>query len=250
MIKIAILNNSGNVGKTTICDNLFKHRIPNAEIIKIESINNDGTDDVKISAKDISNVLEQIAMADNTIIDVGSSNIESLMDGLKKMDDAHEDIDYFFIPTTPDHKQQDDTVQTVYDLVNSLDVEPDKIKIIFNKHDSDYQLEQQYSGIFLSNIAKMLEIKTLSNQFIIDDSPVFGLINKADSTFLDALNDSNDYRTMIRSTKDREERAVLSQKRTAQKMAKKFNLALDETFNKIANACQFDLDETVEEVIA
>lgn len=249
MIKLAILNNSGNVGKTTICDNLFKTRIPNSEVIKIESINSDGTDDKKISAKDIAFVLDKIAMADNVIIDVGASNIESLMNGLKKMDDAHEDIDYFFIPTTPNHKQQTDTVQTISDLMD-LDVEPERIKIIFNMHDDDYELEQQYSVVFKSMIAKSLNIKKSANQFIVDENPVFGLLTKADSTFMNAVNDNNDYRTMIRSTKDREERAELSQKRTAQKMAKKFNVALDETFNKIAKTCEFDLEPEVEEVVA
>jgi len=38
-LKIAVLNNSGNVGKSMICDNLFLPRIPNSEVLKIETLN-------------------------------------------------------------------------------------------------------------------------------------------------------------------------------------------------------------------
>lgn len=242
MLKIAILNNSGNVGKTTICDNIFRQRIPNSEIIKVETINHDDTNDEKISAKDISIVLDKIATCDNAIIDVGASNIEALMHGLKQMDGAHEDIDYFFVPTTPNHKQQKDTIETIKNLM-SIEVEQEKIKIIFNMHDSDYSLEQQYSVIFESSVASTLKIKTPKNQFIIDESPLFVMLGKNESTFQEALNDQNDYRTLIRSTPDREERAQLSQKRTMQKMAQKFDQRLDDTFQKIATTCQFELED-------
>ncbi|HBN6205645.1 StbB family protein [Vibrio parahaemolyticus] len=242
MLKIAILNNSGNVGKTTICDNIFRKRIPNSEIIKVETINHDDTNDEKISAKDIGIVLDKIATCDNAIIDVGASNIEALMHGLKQMDGAHEDIDFFFVPTTPNHKQQKDTIKTISNLID-LDVEQERIKIIFNMNDSDYTLEQQYSVIFESHIASALKIKTPENQFIIDESPLFVLLGKNESTFQEALNDHNDYRTLIRSTSDREERTLLSQKRTMQKMAQKFDQRLNDTFKKITTACQFDIEE-------
>ncbi len=46
-LNIAIVNNSGNVGKSTICETMLKPRIPNAEVVKVETINSDGTDDAK-----------------------------------------------------------------------------------------------------------------------------------------------------------------------------------------------------------
>lgn len=42
-LKIAVLNNSGNVGKSTICQTVLKPRLPESEIIRVETINSDGT---------------------------------------------------------------------------------------------------------------------------------------------------------------------------------------------------------------
>lgn len=242
MIKLAILNNSGNVGKTTICDNLFRQRIPHSEVIKIETINHDNTNDEKLSAKDIHHVLQMISGAENAIIDVGASNIELLMSGLRSMDDAHEDIDFFFIPTTPNHKQQKDTIETISGLIK-LGVEPDCIKIIFNMFDPDYTLEKLYPLIFDCAYAKMIEIKKDYNHFIIEETPLFNLLSDTNSMFYDAINDNNNYQSLIRASKDREERMKLSSKRTVQKMAKKFNSKLDDTFNKISKTCNFELEE-------
>ncbi len=96
-MNIAIINNSGNVGKSTICENLLKPRIKNAEIIKVETINSDGTDDNKYSAKEYNEILKEMDMNDVSILDVGSSNIEQLIEQMKQYKESHEDIDYFII---------------------------------------------------------------------------------------------------------------------------------------------------------
>ncbi len=78
-MKIAVLNNSGNVGKSTICQTLLKPRLENSEIIRVETINSDGTSDEKVSAREFDEILKRIDDAECTIIDVGSSNIEQFM---------------------------------------------------------------------------------------------------------------------------------------------------------------------------
>ncbi|MEA7619001.1 transcriptional regulator, partial [Salmonella enterica subsp. enterica serovar Virginia] len=45
-IKIAVVNNSGNMGKSTICDSLLLPRLEGAKVVKVETINTDGTNDV------------------------------------------------------------------------------------------------------------------------------------------------------------------------------------------------------------
>ncbi len=46
-LNIAVVNNSGNVGKSTICDILLKPRLEGAKVVKVETINSDGTNDEK-----------------------------------------------------------------------------------------------------------------------------------------------------------------------------------------------------------
>lgn len=59
-IKIAVVNNSGNMGKSTICDSLLLPRLEGAKVVKVETINTDGTNDVKISAKEFLEITKKL----------------------------------------------------------------------------------------------------------------------------------------------------------------------------------------------
>ncbi len=59
-IKIAVVNNSGNMGKSTICDYLLLPRLEGAKVVKVETINTDGTNDVKISAKEFLEITKKL----------------------------------------------------------------------------------------------------------------------------------------------------------------------------------------------
>jgi len=236
-LKIALMNNSGNVGKSTVCDNLFFPRIPSAKKIKIETINSDDSDDEKTAAKDIKKVFELIDSTDVAIIDVGSSNIENFMNNLKKLEGSHEEIDYFFIPTTPKPKQQLDTLTTVNDLMD-LGVEPEQIKIIFNFYDSDYQIEQLYPVIFESDIHKILKLNNKINVFTINENPVFDMLGEMGFSFTEIANDKRDFKALIRGTKDQAKRAELSHQRSAYRLAQGFIKELDNTFERINASCK------------
>lgn len=235
-LKIAVMNNSGNVGKSMICDNLLKQRIPNAKVIKIETINSDGTTDETISAKNIKQVFEEIDSNDIAIIDVGASNIESFSDNLRKLNGAHEDIDYFFIPTTPKPKQQTDTINTINEL-QELGVEDEQLKIIFNFFDDNIPPQSLYNQIFNHQIAKDLNLDNADNIITITDNPCFDMIGELGYTFSEIANDERDFKSLIRSTDDKEERAHYSHLRSAQRLAKGFTKELDITFDKIMSSC-------------
>lgn len=235
-LKIAIMNNSGNVGKSMVCDTLFYPRIPNAKKIKIETINSDGTEDETTAAKDIKKVFELIDSTDIALIDIGASNIESFMTNLKRLEGSHEEIDFFFIPTTPKPKQQLDTLTTIDNLMD-LGVEPEQIKIIFNFYDADYPVEQYYPVIFESEIFKLLKLKDKTNIFTINDNPVFDMLGEMGFAFTEIANDTRDFKTLIRATKDQAKRAELSHQRSAYRLAQGFVKELDTTFNRINSSC-------------
>ena len=241
-LKMAIMNNSGNVGKSMICDNLLRKRIPNAEVIKIETINSDGSDDGTISAKQIKKVFDLIDTTDTAIIDVGASNIETFMSNLKKLNGAHEDIDFFIIPTTPKPKQQVDTLTTIDDLLQ-LGVEPEQIKVIFNFFDSDLTLEENYPVIFDSSLFKELDIANVKNQFTITDNPVFDMLGELGYSFTEIAEDERDFKALIRASKDKEERSQLSHLRSSKRLAQGFIKELDVTFAKLMKSCDIELHE-------
>ncbi|EKM0489744.1 transcriptional regulator, partial [Escherichia coli] len=105
-LKLAILNISGNVGKTTLGQTFLKPRLEGAEIIKVETLNSDGTNDEKLSAKEYGEIIKRIDDSECTIIDVGSSNIEQFLVQMNEYQGSHDLIDYFIVPVVREAKQQ------------------------------------------------------------------------------------------------------------------------------------------------
>lgn len=235
-LKIAVLNNSGNVGKSMLCEHLLAPRIPNAEIIKIETINDDGSVDEKVAARDTAEVREKIDTTDVCIIDVGASNIETFISGMKKMSDTVEDIDWFIIPTTPKAKQLTDTVNTISELLD-MGVDYDRIRVILNMFDEDFSVEKQYSTLFNDAFAAGLELNKFSNQFVVPMTELFDLAVEAGLDYKEVIKDERDFKALIRATKDKSERSHLSIQRTVNSLFKGFDSKLDQTFAKLAKSC-------------
>jgi len=89
-MKIAVINFSGNVGKTTLARHLFA-----------------------IKGKDFLVLQDELLKSENMVIDVGASNVEDFLSMMKKFEGANEDIDLFVVPVVPARKQQTDTIGTL-----------------------------------------------------------------------------------------------------------------------------------------
>ena len=89
-MKIAVMNFSGNVGKTTIAAHLLKPRMPNARIYSVESINAgadaSGVEVEKLRGKKFGSMIDAIMMLDDAVIDVGASNVEDFMKMMQQYD--------------------------------------------------------------------------------------------------------------------------------------------------------------------
>jgi hypothetical protein len=129
-LKIAVLNNSGNVGKTTIARHLLSPRMGDCPIFFVESIN-EGGDESNFKGRNFADVLAKINQLDSAVVDIGSSNIEAVYEALRKMHQAHEDFDFYVIPTVPATKQQRDTAKTI-DALLALGVPASKLRLVFN----------------------------------------------------------------------------------------------------------------------
>ena len=78
-MKVAVINFSGNVGKSTVARHLLAPRLNNAEVIPVESINSDGTDETAIRGKQFGELQEYLQTLDDAVIDIGASNVEDFV---------------------------------------------------------------------------------------------------------------------------------------------------------------------------
>ena len=111
-MKVAIINFSGNVGKTTIARHLLAPRIKKAEIVSVESANADEQEADALRGRDFKHLQQYMLASDDLIVDIGASNVEDLLNLMRKFKGSHDDFDYFVIPAVPDVKQQKDTANT------------------------------------------------------------------------------------------------------------------------------------------
>ncbi|EIT6422127.1 transcriptional regulator [Salmonella enterica] len=224
-MKLAILNNSGNVGKSTIAQLLLLPRLPESVLVRIESINDDGNPNgEKMTADDFDAALNKIFEADNAIIDVGSSNIEKFYE--KSSDEfagSHIFIDYFLIPVTPEEKQQRDTISTINTLIN-MGVNEDKIKIIFNKVNKKRDFNQQFETL-LNSCPVNVEQKP-----VIYHSEIFNTLQKAGLTYEQVSQDSRDFDSLIKTSTDKKEQALLRFHYLYKMAYNSFKKNLDEAF--------------------
>lgn len=228
-LKLAVLNNSGNVGKSTICQTLLKPRLEESEIIRVETINSDGSTDEKLSAKDYDEIIKRIDDQDCTIIDVGSSNIEQFLVQMNEYQGSHDLIDYFIVPVTVQDKQQRDSIATIIGLLD-MGVEEERIKIVYNFAEKDTAIEKQFS-IFLSD--KTCKKIAGKNPAVVYNSNIFNLLHKSQLKYDQVYSDDRDFRTLIRSASSKEERQELSNIRAVKMLMNGFNSDLDIAFSNL-----------------
>ena len=78
-MKVAVINFSGNVGKTTVARHLLAPRIEGAKVIAIESINADDGQTQALRGRQFGELQEYLQTVDNVVVDIGASNVEDLL---------------------------------------------------------------------------------------------------------------------------------------------------------------------------
>ena len=84
-MRIAVLNYTGTVGKTTIATHLLSPRM-GAPIIAVESINETaagmGIAIEQIKGEKFREIYQRLVATEDVIVDVGASNIEDFLEGM------------------------------------------------------------------------------------------------------------------------------------------------------------------------
>ena len=146
-MKIAVINFSGNVGKSTVARHLLLPRIAGAELVSVESLNADEAAAAQsLRGRQFGELQEYLQTVDAVVVDIGASNVEELLMLMRKYRGSHEDFDCFVVPTVPALKQQQDTIATLAELAG-LGVDPSRIKLIFNMVDDGVEVSQAFAPL-------------------------------------------------------------------------------------------------------
>lgn len=202
MKKVAVINFSGNVGKSSIARYLLAPRME-CDVINVESINDAGSDKKSIATvrgKEISALRDYLLKKDSLVVDIGASNVEDFVDGILEYQDGIDDFEYFVVPTVPAAKQQMDTVTTIRELID-MGVDQDRIILIFNQFDKrGGPIARQYKlvcdNVIQENLCK------LNEDAIVPTHSFFEAFQNEPRSLDEVVHDDANYREMISETDD------------------------------------------------
>jgi len=229
-MKIAVINFSGNVGKSTVAKHMLAPRIQNAAFISVESINADeGTGD-SMRGKQFGALSEQLMMRDAIIVDVGSSNVEDFVRLMGQYRGSHEDIDLFVVPAVKEAKQIKDTISTIQAL-SAMGVGAKKIRVVFNRIEVDESIEDNFYPL----IAYHEDTKafTLRTKAAIQYSELYQRLRPYNTTITELLLDNTDYKAVLRDAKTESARTEAAARVSMRRLAASAQANLDAVFNCI-----------------
>lgn len=195
-MKVAIVNLSGNVGKTTLAAHLLAPRIK-GKIHAVETVNETATEmglEVeKGRAEKFVRLFKELLASQEAIVDVGASSAEDFLAQMVKVEGSHEEFDFFVVPTIPSGKVMRDTVRTLQ-LLEEIGVPPERIRVIFNKVQTD-DVKEEFAPIFGYARSKGIKVKP---EAAIEENEVFDLLSAKKTSIHAVLQDQTDYRKQLK----------------------------------------------------
>lgn len=231
-MKVAVLNYTGTVGKTTIAAHLLSPRMNNAPIFAIETVNetaeNVGLDVEKIRGEKFRDLFKKLLLIDDAIIDVGASNVEAFLDGMVKFEDSHVEFDFFVIPLTSGSKEQKETIAMVATLAD-FGIPAEKIRLLFNRVESD--VTEEFTPVI--NYVKKNKSCIANLDAAIFENELFDMLTVKKLSIADVLADETDYKAKARELGkdgDAKQKSHYSDMHIIKSLAKSVNRNLDTVF--------------------
>lgn len=231
-MKIAVLNYTGTVGKTTIAAHMLSPRMPDAEVFAIESINETvnglGVEVETLKGEKFKDLFKRLLTLTDAIIDVGASNVEAFLNGMIKAEDSHLEIDLFLVPVTSGSKEQAETIKFINTL-SSLGIPKEKIKLVFNRVEED--AEQEFARLI--TYSKKEHKCTALPDAAIFENELFDMAAVKKVTISAILADANDYKSMLTQMGkegDKKLASHYSDMHFMKALAKSVNRNLDQVF--------------------
>ena len=226
----AVINFSGNVGKSTLSRHLLAPRMNNARIIPVETINSDGSQDDAIKGRQFGDLQEALALMDNAVVDVGASNVEDFVNLMKQYKGSHEDYDYFIVPTVPASKQQRDTIATI-DALADIGIPAKKIRLVFNMVALDESPERIFSGLFDYHASE--KNFTLKADAVISTNDIYAKLKSGEQSISEILNDPTDLKEKLKAAVDQDEKLHYSRMISVKRLAAGVTDELDGVFKSL-----------------
>lgn len=200
---VCVMSITGKVGKSTFVNNVLAPRMPDAKIYRLETINLSGLTDnevVQMKGKDIVKLQNALAKVNTGIVDIGASNIETFLLSLAQQPGAHMDYDFFVIPIEATDKKSDATDEffKLVDILHNQGVEPERIKVVFNKLPVNSEIEYEMRRVFKAH--EIDGFFTLDAHAVITDSPAFAALSEVQKSFSEMCEDTTNYRSEFRAT--------------------------------------------------
>ena len=226
-MKVAVINFSGNVGKTTVARHLLAPRIAGAKVIAIESINADDGQTDALRGRQFGELQEYLQTVDNVVVDIGASNVEDLLGLMRKYRGSHEDFDYFVIPTVPALKQQQDTTATLAELIR-IGIPAAKLRVVFNQVEDDVKISETFDAL-LAFIEENppAHASTLCR---LGANEIYERVKGTGAGLAELANDKTDYKALIAQARNTPEKVAWAQKLATRRLATGVVPELDECF--------------------
>lgn len=225
-MKLAVINFSGNVGKTTVARHLLAPRIPGCQVVAVESINADDGQSVTIRGRQFAQLQEFLQSVDNVVIDIGASNVEELLKLMRRYRDSQEDFDGFILPTVPARKQQQDTAATLAELAR-IGVPPERLRLVFNQVDDDSPIDRTFDTL-LAYCASAGVLRP--HAAVISFNEVYALVRGTGQSLAELAADRTDYKAKIAKAGTQAEKLALAQRLATQRLARGVIPELDACF--------------------
>lgn len=229
-MKLAVINFSGNVGKTTVARHLLAPRIPGCQVVAVESINADDGQSVTIRGRQFAQLQEFLQSVDKVVIDIGASNVEELLKLMRRYSGSHMDFDAFVVPTVPARKQQQDTAATLAELAR-IGVPPDRLRLVFNQIDDDSPIERSFDTL-LAYCAASGAVHPRPAACI-SFNEVFALVRGTGQSLAELGADRTDYKAAIAKAGVQSDKLALAHRLAIQRLARGVIPELDACFEAL-----------------
>jgi hypothetical protein len=229
-MKIAVINFSGNVGKTTVARHLLLPRLPGAALVCVESINADEDQGQALRGRQFGELQEYLQTVESVVVDIGASNVEELLVLMRKYRGSQDDFDCFVVPTVPALKQQQDTIATLVELAR-LGVAPSRLKLVFNMVEDDKEIDRAFD-MLLGFVAER-PIAEAQTHCRLGTNEIYARIRGSGADIATLAGDPTDYKGLIAQAGSTEDKLALAQKLATRRLASGVLPELDACFEAL-----------------
>ena len=239
-MKILIIHNSGNVGKSLITREVFYQNFDgdNKMVLEIESRNasssNFNMHVVRIDFEKptaLQDLTQYGIIYDDYILDVGSSEIKEFLNAIEKSREILDEFDIIIVPTIKDQKIIPDTKKTMM-IVRLLGYE-EKLQVLFNRITNPSTIEEDFESLFVW--AKKEKFNLNSNLYLADYTESTNDLIKQKLLSSEIIKDTTDYRALAikyHQDGDAEKSRKSSNSLLTQRIAKSLNSDAKVLFEK------------------